>query len=229
MTTEALLHSFLTSSDSLPGAAPPVWLANGPALGLSDAGSGALTDSFDDFEAGAAPSADPSVRLDGLGGVGKAGVATQAAFRRAADLLQVCGAARRTQQLGQISDGAYEGALGLTRKLHYTGYVQGLMRGRGSAAAAAAMLANTAMDRGQPDCSSSSAHHGTAAASTSGRLAGGTSLETLRSVGEDKEVSAQPAQRMQLANGRLAADGSSLASDSEASEQTQMAVAEEVG
>lgn len=50
--------------------------------------------------------------------------AQKAAYRRAADLLQACGAARRRQEGPAAADGAYEGALGLTRKLHYTGYVQ---------------------------------------------------------------------------------------------------------
>jgi hypothetical protein len=50
--------------------------------------------------------------------------AQKAAYRRAADLLQACGAARRRQEGAAAADGAYEGALGLTRKLHYTGYVQ---------------------------------------------------------------------------------------------------------
>lgn len=49
--------------------------------------------------------------------------AQKAAYRRAADLLQACGAARRAEGAA-AADGAYEGALGLTRKLHYTGYVQ---------------------------------------------------------------------------------------------------------
>jgi hypothetical protein len=50
--------------------------------------------------------------------------AQKAAYRRAADLLQACGAARRRVEGAAAADGAYEGALGLTRKLHYTGYVQ---------------------------------------------------------------------------------------------------------
>jgi hypothetical protein len=50
--------------------------------------------------------------------------AQKAAYRRAADLLQACGAARRRHEGAAAADGAYEGALGLTRKLHYTGYVQ---------------------------------------------------------------------------------------------------------
>jgi len=50
--------------------------------------------------------------------------AQKAAYRRAADLLQACAAARKRQEGAAAADGAYEGALGLTRKLHYTGYVQ---------------------------------------------------------------------------------------------------------
>jgi hypothetical protein len=52
--------------------------------------------------------------------------ASQAAFRRAADLLRICGQARNAQQL-TASDGAYEGTLAFARKLHYLGHVQGLM------------------------------------------------------------------------------------------------------
>lgn len=54
--------------------------------------------------------------------------AQKAAYRRAADLLQACGAARRRSEGAAAADGAYEGALGLTRKLHYTGYVQVCVR-----------------------------------------------------------------------------------------------------
>lgn len=50
--------------------------------------------------------------------------AQQAAYRRAADLLRACGAASQQQGGSGAFDGAYEGTLGLTRKLHYTGYVQ---------------------------------------------------------------------------------------------------------
>jgi hypothetical protein len=54
--------------------------------------------------------------------------ASQAAFRRAADLLQICGAARTKQQAAG-ADGAYEGTLAFARKLHYSGAVAGLMQG----------------------------------------------------------------------------------------------------
>lgn len=50
--------------------------------------------------------------------------AQKAAYRRAADLLKAVGDARRRQEGTAAADGAYEGAVGLTRKLHYTGYVQ---------------------------------------------------------------------------------------------------------
>lgn len=50
--------------------------------------------------------------------------AQKAAYRRAADLLRACGEARVRLEGTAAADGAYEGALGLTRKLHYTGYVQ---------------------------------------------------------------------------------------------------------
>ena len=42
MTTEALLHSFITSSDSLPGSTSPAWLQEG-GLATSRAGEGAFT------------------------------------------------------------------------------------------------------------------------------------------------------------------------------------------
>jgi hypothetical protein len=50
--------------------------------------------------------------------------AQKAAYRRAADLLKACGEARRRYEGAAAADGGYEGAVGLTRKLHYTGYVQ---------------------------------------------------------------------------------------------------------
>lgn len=55
--------------------------------------------------------------------------ASQAAFRRAADLLRICGAQRRKRL--RLVDGAYEGTLALSRKLRYTGYIQGLMSSGG--------------------------------------------------------------------------------------------------
>ena len=159
--------------------------------------------------AAAGAGADGSSGL-GMSGSGQARFATQAAFRRAADLLQACGAARRQQQLGYAGDGAYEGALGLTRKLHYTGYVQGLMNGRGSAAAAAAAAMG----------------HAGGAAGGSGaavvRQHGTPSLHNLCGVDEEHEAAG---------NGALAAEASrtSVSSiDSEASVQSEMAVAEEV-
>ena len=164
LATEALLHSFLTSSDALPvgavaaaTAAPQeVWQQQQPA---DEAAAAALVAASNSSNSGAAPwdegvslhaaGGGPVVmmpcgadRLDGswaatsfasfttadggaAGGRHQARIATQAAFRRAADLLQTCSAARRRLQPGQpVADGAYEGALGLTRKLHYTGYVQ---------------------------------------------------------------------------------------------------------
>jgi hypothetical protein len=245
MTTEALLHSFLTSSESLPGATPPAWLADQQqldsasllGLGLANSAAESTGDAFgtgfvgdgvmapDAVAAAAAPGARlaAAAQADGSGslgqsmsGSGQARFATQAAFRRAADLLQACGAARRRQQLGYAGDGAYEGALGLTRKLHYTGYVQGLMNGRGSAAAAAAAAA------GHGSGASSSA----AAAAAAARHHGAASLHTLRDVDEDGDAAAAAE-----ANGGLAAEASrtSMCSiDSEASVQSEVAVAEEV-
>lgn len=136
LTTEALLHSFLTSSDALPGATPPAWLANSGHEGLP-----AVT-----ALGGSAANSSSAVSFGNPAQSGgkQARVATQAALRRAADLLQACAKARRQQQLGQGGEGAFEGALGLTRKLHYTGYVQGLMVGRGSAAVAAPAEAEVA-------------------------------------------------------------------------------------
>ncbi|KAF8068220.1 PI4KA1 [Scenedesmus sp. PABB004] len=127
MTTEALLHSFLTCADSLPGSTPQLTLDGEPTTPGGGGGRGG----------------GPSGGGGGGGGAGTPGArqargAATAAFRRAADLLQACGAARRRLQPGQVGDTGYEGALGLTRKLHYTGYVQGLMQGRASADAAAA-------------------------------------------------------------------------------------------
>jgi hypothetical protein len=221
MTTEALLHSFLTSSESLPGAT---------SLGLSSIaestndqfGTGLVADGAMPPHAAAAGAqgagAEGNTLGQGLSGSGQARFATQAAFRRAADLLQACGAARRLQQLGYAGDGAYEGALGLTRKLHYTGYVQGLMNGRGSAAAAAAAAV------GHAGVSAAAAsHRHSAAAAAAAQQGGGASLHTLRGVDEDGEGAG--------ANGVLTADPSraSVSSiDSEASVQSEMAVAEEV-
>eukprot|EP00878_Enallax_costatus_P012821 GHUV01013388.1.p1 GENE.GHUV01013388.1~~GHUV01013388.1.p1 ORF type:complete len:2087 (+),score=705.77 GHUV01013388.1:215-6475(+) len=191
LTTEALLHSFLTSSDALPGATPPAWLADSGHEGLSAATA-----------LGGSPASSSTTSMGSLttspvqSSGRQARVATQAAFRRAADLLQLCAKARRQQEQGQVGDGAYEGALGLTRKLHYTGYVQGLMNGRGSAAAAAAMLAHARVRA----CGGSS---------PAGAKAG-TALPALAVASVPDEV-----------------DGDSEL-DSEASEQTQLAVAEEI-
>jgi hypothetical protein len=243
MTTEALLHSFLTSSESLPGATPPAWLAgqqqleSAAMLGLDSRAAESTGDAFgtgfvgdgvmapDAVAAAAAAGghlggarADGSGLGQGMSGSGQARFATQAAFRRAADLLQACGAARRRQQLGYAGDGAYEGALGLTRKLHYTGYVQGLMNGRGSAAAAAAAaVGHTGIT---PVAAGRSIK--AAAAAAEGRSHGTPSLHNLQGVDEDGEAAA---------NGALAAEASraSMCSvDSEASVQSEMAVAEEV-
>lgn len=243
MTTEALLHSFLTSSESLPGATPPAWLAGqqqlelGALRGLDSAAAESTGDDFGTVFVGdgvmapdalaataaghmgghlggsaAGAAADGSSGL-GMSGSGQARFATQAAFRRAADLLQACGAARRRQQLGYAGDGAYEGALGLTRKLHYTGYVQGLMNGRGSAAAAAAMghAGSSAIAAGGSGAAAVVRQHGT------------PSLHNLRGVDEEHEAAGN--------GSALAAEASrsSVSSiDSEASVQSEMAVAEEV-
>uniref|UniRef100_A0A383V936 1-phosphatidylinositol 4-kinase n=1 Tax=Tetradesmus obliquus TaxID=3088 RepID=A0A383V936_TETOB len=242
MTTEALLHSFLTSSESLPGATPPAWLAGqqqlelGALRGLDSAAAESTGDDFGTVFVGdgvmapdalaataaghmgghlggsaAGAAADGSSGL-GMSGSGQARFATQAAFRRAADLLQACGAARRRQQLGYAGDGAYEGALGLTRKLHYTGYVQGLMNGRGSAAAAAAMghAGSSAIAAGGSGAAAVVRQHGT------------PSLHNLRGVDEEHEAAGN--------GSALAAEASrsSVSSiDSEASVQSEMAVAEE--
>jgi hypothetical protein len=59
--------------------------------------------------------------------------AGQAAVRRAADLLRVCGEARARRAArgaggeGGAAGGAYQGTLALSRKLHYSGYVRGLI------------------------------------------------------------------------------------------------------
>jgi hypothetical protein len=229
MTTEALLHSFLTSSESLPGATSlglsslAAESAN-DARGTGFAGDGVIAPNSITPAAAAAgsrargASAKCNTSLgQGMSGSGQARFATEAAFRRAADLLQACGAARRRQQLGYAGDGAYEGALGLTRKLHYTGFVQGLMNGRGSAAAAAAAAL------GHAGLSAAAASHGCSAEAAAAALQqGGASLHTLRGVDEEGEGAA---------NGVLTAEpsGASMSSiDSEASVQSEMAVAEEV-
>ncbi|WIA31067.1 hypothetical protein OEZ86_001095 [Tetradesmus obliquus] len=245
MTTEALLHSFLTSSESLPGATPPAWLAGqqqlelgalrgldsaaaestGDGVGTGFVGDGVMApDALAATAAGhmgghlggsaAGAAADGSSGL-GMSGSGQARFATQAAFRRAADLLQACGAARRRQQLGYAGDGAYEGALGLTRKLHYTGYVQGLMNGRGAAAAAAAAAMGHA--------GSSAIAAGGSGAAAVVRQHGTPSLHNLRGVDEEHEAAGN--------GSALAAEASrsSVSSiDSEASVQSEMAVAEEI-
>jgi hypothetical protein len=224
MTTEALLHSFLTSSESLPGAT---------SLGLSSIaestndqfGTGVVADGALPPHAAAAGAQGAGVEGNtlgqGLSGSGQARFATQAAFRRAADLLQACGAARRLQQLGYAGDGAYEGALGLTRKLHYTGYVQGLMNGRGSAAAAAAAAIGHAGV--SPAVASHRRSAAAAAAAAAAAQQGGASLHTLRGVDEEGEGAG--------VNGVLTAEPSraSVSSiDSEASVQSELAVAEQV-
>lgn len=209
MTTEALLHSFLTSSDSLPGATPPAWLADsGHDASSSAAAAGGMGGSTSSSSLSLADGASAGGLI--MSGGRQARVATQAAFRRAADLLQTCGAARRRQQMSQAGNGAYEGALGLTRKLHYTGYVQGLMVGRGSAAAAAAMLAHARAQRSRASSSTAPVSGSTAAAGAT-VMPGGTALQD--------------------AAAAVGADGVDRSSDmeSEASEQTQLAVAEEVG
>jgi hypothetical protein len=92
LTTEALLHSFLTSSDSLPGATSIDWL-KGPALLRS---MNNMTSNSFLLAAGTG------------GGVKQAKVATQAAFRRAADLLQACAAARQRRQQAPSGGGCSE-------------------------------------------------------------------------------------------------------------------------
>lgn len=77
LTTEALLHCFLTSSDSLPGATSLEWQSGGTVANALSSSAVAGT----------------------LGGGRQARGATQAAYRRAADLLQACAAARRRGQL----------------------------------------------------------------------------------------------------------------------------------
>lgn len=198
LTTEALLHSFLTSSESLPGATPPAWLADSNQQSFMTAPAGSVI--------GAASVSAVATVGDTLSAgsptptVGRfARVATQAAFRRAADLLQACSAARRRQHLGsQSGDGPYEGAMALMRKLHYTGYVQGVMTGQSCAAA-------VLLQKGQL----SKASMGSAVSSAA---IGNTSneLHSRNAVDERSDASVSDL-------------------ESELSEQTQTAVAEEVG
>eukprot|EP00879_Flechtneria_rotunda_P007045 GHRR01007395.1.p1 GENE.GHRR01007395.1~~GHRR01007395.1.p1 ORF type:complete len:1449 (+),score=535.85 GHRR01007395.1:542-4348(+) len=183
MTTEALLHSFLTSSKSLPGATSPAWLA-GESIGGAEyahdfaatstrgtrglARRGSLTKG-----SRVAGQSSKDVLPNGVQGLGnkQQHVATQAAFRRAADLLQACEAAKKRQQLWSVGDGEYEGALGLTRKLHYTGYVQGLVNGCGSAAAPAAMLTGAQESRRGSSAGAGSSANLTIVGSADGQFA----------------------------------------------------------
>jgi hypothetical protein len=115
---EALVHSFLGGGGLVPATASPPG-------GLGAAGKGRAT-------------LLPALNAGGDAGAANTGVAReaaagQAALRRAADLLTICGAARAAGAAGAggtgvgVGGGSSEGTLALARKLHYSGFVRGLV------------------------------------------------------------------------------------------------------
>jgi hypothetical protein len=132
-TTEAIVHSFLGSGGVMPDGVigGPGGAGAGEASGTGARGGAAGATLIPGKPRGLAGARGGAAALSTAASERLEAAARQAALRRAADLLRICGDARAAR--GGYADevdgdgGAYQGTLALARKLHYSGYVRGLI------------------------------------------------------------------------------------------------------